>query len=100
MGIMIEKRIEKFVKCRLIGENEDAISIYLNDIKETFHFENEIEAQDFLNKQVVERFGDYELKKDYFDYKDQEGLVHRYFISKVYKGEIVSYLEEVVEDVI
>ena len=93
--IMIDTRIQRFVDGCLIGENEDIISIHLKDIDETFHFDNEVVAQNFLNKQVIERVGDKELRTKYFDYTDEEGTTHRYLISKVFRGKIVSYLEEI-----
>ena len=95
MNIIIDKRMEKFVEGYLVEEN--VISIYLNDIRETFHFDNEAETQSFLNKQVRERFGDCELKEGFFDYKDEDGTIHRYFIGEISKeGKISSYMEEIV----
>lgn len=99
MAILIDKRIQKFVEGCLIGENEEVISIHLKDIDETFHFDSEIAAQNFLNKQALERVGDPELRTDSFDYTDEEGLLHRYLLGRVNKkGEIISYLEEVVKE--
>lgn len=96
MAILIDTRIQRFVEGCLLGENEDIISIRLTDIDETFHFDNELVAQNFLNKQTIERVGDKELRTDYFDYTDEFGTTHRYLISKVSNGKITSYLEEVV----
>jgi len=56
MAILIDKRIQKFVKGYQY-ENEEVFSIHLKDIDESFHFDNEVAAQEFLNKQVVERVG-------------------------------------------
>lgn len=99
MAILIDKNIQKFVYGCLVGENDEVISIHLKDINETFHFDSEVEAQNFLNKQAIERIGDYELRTDSFDYVDEEGVLHRYLIGKVSKkGEIISYLEEVVNE--
>lgn len=54
-------------------------------------------AQEFLNKQSIERVGNPELRTNSFDYIDVEGLLHRYLLSEVNKkGEIISYLEKVV----
>ena len=72
MSILIDKRIKKYVEGFLIGENEEVISIHLKDIDETFHFDNEVAAQDFLNKQAIERLGNQELRKCYFDYVNYE----------------------------
>ena len=96
MSILIDKRIKKFVEGCLIGENEDVISFHLKDIDETFHFDSKVAAQDFLNKQAIERVGDPELRKGYFDYVNPEGEIHRYLIGKVQRGKIVSYIEEVI----
>lgn len=99
MAIIIDKRIKKFVEGCLIGENEDVISIHLKDIDESFHFDSELAAQNFLNKQALERVGNPELRTDSFDYTDEEGLLHRYLLSRVSKkGEIISYLEEVANE--
>ena len=99
MAILIDKRIQKFVEGCLIGENEEVISIYLKDINESFHFYSEVAAQNFLNKQSLERVGDPELRTDSFDYTDEEGVLHRYLLGGVNKkGEIISYLEEVVNE--
>lgn len=99
MAILIDKRIEKFIEGCLIRENEEVISIHLKDIDETFHFDNEVAAQDFLNKQAIERVGNPELRTDSFDYTDVDGLLHRYLLGGVSKkGEIISYLEEVVNE--
>lgn len=96
MVILIDKRIQKYVEgCQY--ENGKVISIHLKDIDETFWFDSEVAAQEFLNKQAIERVGDPELRTDSFDYTDEEGLLHRYLLGGVNnKGEIISYLEEVV----
>ena len=98
MAILIDKRIQKFVEgCQY--ENGKVISIHLKDIDETFWFDSEIAAQNFLNKQSLERVGDPELRTDSFDYTDEDGVLHRYLIGGVNrKGEIVSYLEEVANE--
>lgn len=99
MAIIIDKRIQKFVEGCLIGENEEVISVHLKDIDESFHFDSELAAQNFLNKQAIERVGNPELRTDSFDYTDEEGLLHRYLLGGVNKkGEIISYLEEVVNE--
>ena len=98
MAILIDTRIQRFVEGYLLGENNEVISIYLKDINETFHFDNELSAQNFINKQVIERVGDKELRTDYFDYKDEYGVIHRFLISKVFNGEITSYIEEVINE--
>ena len=77
MAILIDKRIQRFVEGYLFGENNEIISIHLKDVDETFWFENEVAAQEFLNKQMTERFGDKELRKGYFDYIDEYGDAHR-----------------------
>lgn len=98
MAILIDKRIQKYVEGFLYGENDEVISIHLNDIDETFWFDSEVEAQEFLNKQAIERVGDSELRKDSFCYKNQEGEIHRYLITVNKKGQIVTYLEEVMDE--
>ena len=99
MAIIIDKRIQKFVEGCLIGENEDVISIHLKDIDESFHFDSELAAQNFLNKQALERVGEPELQREEFDYIDSEGLKHVYLIWEVSKdGEILSFTEEVVNE--
>lgn len=97
MAILIDKRIQKFVEGFLHGENDEIISIHLKDIDETFWFNSEVAAQEFLNKQATERAGDPELRTDSFDYTDEEGMLHRYLLGGVNRrGEIISYLEEIV----
>ena len=49
MAILIDKRIQRFVEGYLFGENNEIISIHLKDVDETFWFENEVAAQEFLN---------------------------------------------------
>lgn len=99
MAILIDKRIQKFVEGFLYGENDEVVSIHLKDIDETFWFDNEVAAQEFLNKQATERVGNPELRTDSFDYTDEEGVIHRYLLGGVNrKGEIISYLEEVVNE--
>ena len=97
MAIIIDARIKRFVEGCLIGENNEAISILLKDIDETFWFENEVSAQDFLNRQVTERVADKELRKGYFDYIDEYGEIHRYFINEITRGKIISFTEEVIK---
>ena len=77
--------------------NNETISIHLKDVDETFWFENEVAAQEFLNKQATERVGDKELRKGYFDYIDEDGDAHRYFINEVTRGKIISFTEETVK---
>lgn len=98
MAILVDKRIQKYVEGFLYGENDEIINIHLKDIDETFWFDSELAAQEFLNKQAIERVGDPELRKDSFCYKDQEGEIHRYLITVNKKGQIVSYLEEVMDE--
>lgn len=97
MAILIDARIKRFVEGCLLGENDETISIQLKDIDETFWFENEISAQEFLSKQVTERVADKELRKGYFDYVDEYGYTHRYFINEVTRGKIISFTEEIVK---
>ena len=97
MTLIIDTRIKRFVKGYFLEENDETIGIYLKDIDETFWFENEILAQDFLNEQVTVRVADNELRKDYFDYVDEHEEVHRYFINKVVRGKIISFTEEIVK---
>ena len=97
MVILIDTRIKKFVEGCLLGENDETISIRLKDIDETFWFENEVAAQEFLTKQVTERVADKELRKGYFDYIDEYGDTHRYFINDVTRGKILSFTEEIVK---
>lgn len=97
MAILIDARIKKFVDGCLLGENDETISIRLKDIDETFWFENEIAAQEFLSKQATERVADKELRKGYFDYTDECGETHRYFINEVTRGKIISFTEEIIK---
>ena len=97
MAILIDKRIQRFVEGYLFGENNEIISIHLKDVDETFWFENEVAAQEFLNKQMTERFGDKELRKGYFDYTNECGEIHRYSINEVVRGKIISFTEETVK---
>lgn len=99
MYIMIDTRIKRFVEGTFAGENEEVISIHLKDIDETFHFDSDLEAQEFLNKQAIERVYDKELRTGYFDYKDEYGDIHRYFIDEVSRGKILSYREEIVSEI-
>lgn len=98
MEILIDKRVQKYVEGFLHGENDEVISIYLKDIDETFWFDSKVEAQEFLNKQAIERVGDPGLRKGSFCYKNPEGENHRYLITVNKKGQIVSYLEEVMDE--
>ena len=95
MAILIDKRIQEFVD-GCVYEEDKVISIHLEDIDETFWFDSELAAQEFLNKQSIERVGDPELRKNSFCYKDPEGEIHRYLIT-VKKGKIISYMEEVMD---
>lgn len=94
-NIIIDKKLEKFVKGCLLGEHEDILSIHLNDIGESFYFDEQVAAQDFLNKQSIERFGDKELRAGYFDYTDEYGTMHRYIIKSLARGKIIAYSEKV-----
>ncbi len=94
-NIVIDKKTEKFIKGCLLGKNEDVLSIHLNDIGESFYFDNPITAQDFLNKQSIERFGDKKLRSGYFDYIDEYGAVHRYTVDSLIRGKILSFSESV-----
>ncbi len=97
MTILIDRRIKKFVDGFLHGESGEVISIHLKDIDESFLFDNLVLAQNFLNKQAIERVGNKELRKGSFDYEDEYGTVHRYFIEELSRsGEIISYTEEIV----
>ena len=86
MAILIDKRIQKYVEGFLHGENDEVISIHLKDIDETFWFDSEVAAQEFLNKQAIERVGDSELREKSFDYADEEDILHKYLISVNKKG--------------
>ena len=96
MAILIDKRIQRFIKGELWGENNDVMCIRLKDIDESFWFSDEVLAQEFLNIQAIERVYDKELRKGYFDYTDECGTIHRYYINKVERGKITSFKEEVI----
>lgn len=98
MAILIDKRIQRFVEGYLWGENEDTIGIRLKDIDETFWFKDEISAQKFVNEQALERVYDKELRNNYFDYINEYGEIHRYYIKELSKGKIISFKEEVVDN--
>lgn len=98
MAILIDKRIQKFVEGFLHGESDEVISIHLKDIDETFWFDSEVEVQNFLNKQAIERVGDPELRTDSFYYIDTEEVLHKYLITVNKKGMITSYMEEIVDE--
>lgn len=97
MAILIDKRIQKYVE-GCVYEEDKVISIHLKDIDETFWFDSEVVAQEFLNKQAIERVGDLELRKNSFCYKNPEGEIHRYLITVNKKRQIVSCLEEVMDE--
>ena len=97
MTILIDTRVQRFVEGYLLGENGDTICIKLNDIDETFCFGNKVVAQEFLNTQVTERVADKEVRKGYFDYTDEFGETHRYFINDVLRGKIIAFTEEIVK---
>lgn len=99
MNILIDKRIQRFIVGELWGENDDIMCIMLKDIEEAFWFVDEVLAQDFLNIQAIERVYDKELRKGYFDYVDEYGATHRYYINKLVRGKITSFTEEIIEEV-
>ena len=84
MVIVIDTRIKRFIEGYVVGENEDIIAIKLNDIGETFWFDDKTKVQEFLNEQVTERIYDKELRKGYFDYVDEYRI-----INTTYNEEIV-----------
>lgn len=96
MNFIINKRLEKFIKVCLLGENQDVLSIHLDDIGESFYFDDEAEIQNFLNKQSIERFGGKSLRNGYFDYVDEYQETHRYVINVNKNGEISSYYEKII----
>ena len=96
MAILIDKRIQRFIKGELWGESDDVMCIMLTDIDEAFWFADEVSAQEFLSIQAIERVYDKELRKGYFDYTDECGTIHRYYINKVERGKITSFKEEVI----
>lgn len=96
MQLMIDKRIKRFVEGVSYNDNNDIVSIHLKDIDEVFWFNNNIEAQNFLNTQATERVYDKQLRKGYFDYQDEYGDIHRYIINGVSRGEITSFSEKIV----
>lgn len=98
MTILIDKRIKKYVEGFLYGENNEVISIHLKDINEIFWFDSKAVAQNFLNKQAVERVGNSELRTGSFYYTDTEEVLHKYLITVNKKGMITSYTEEVIDD--
>lgn len=98
MEILIDKRIQKFVEGCFYEEDGKVISIHLKDIDETFWFNSEVDVQNFLNKQTIERVGDPELRTNSFYYIDTEGVLHKYLITVNKKGMITSYMEEIVDE--
>lgn len=96
MAIMIDTRIKRFIKGYADVDNENIICIVLKDINESFWFDDEARVQEFLNIQAIERVYDKELRKGYFDYVDERGVIHRYHINKVVRGKIISFTEEIV----
>ena len=70
----------------------------MKDIDETFWFDSEVEVQNFLNKQAIERVGAPELRTDSFYYIDTEEVLHKYLITVNKKGMITSYMEDIVDE--
>lgn len=81
MSVLIDKRIQKFVEGCLYEEKSKVISIHLKDIDKTFWFDNKLAAQNFLNKQAIERVRDPELRTDSFYYIDPEEILHKYLVT-------------------
>ena len=99
MGIIIDTRIQRFIVGYVMGEeDENTICLWMNDIDESFHFEDEADAQAFLNNQVTERVGAKELRKAYFEYTNEHGEIQRYIIEKLNRGKIVKFTEDVILD--
>lgn len=96
MAILIDTRIKRFVEGHLDADNENIMCIRLKDIDESFWFSDKVLAQEFLNIQAIERVYDKELRKGYFDYTDECGTIHRYYINKVERRKITSFKEEVI----
>lgn len=92
MSILINSKLKNIISGT---ETNGIILIHLNDINESFQFDSEKEAQDFLNEQSTERFGDKELRKGYFDYEDEVGEIHRYSIGGISRGKMTSCIETV-----
>lgn len=98
MAILIDKQIQKFVEGCFYEEDGKVISIHLKDIDETFWFDSEVDVQNFLNKQAIERVGAPELRTNSFYYIDTEGALHKYLITVNKKGMVTSYMEEIVDE--
>jgi hypothetical protein len=56
------------------------LSVKFKDLEDAFQFGSEIDLQEFLHKQQVERFFDKEIRKGYFDYINESGETLRYHV--------------------
>ncbi len=88
--MIIDKRMKKYISS-FIRWNEGVSSIHIQDIDETFWFDNNIALQDFLNKQIIERFSHKELRKGYFNYVNENGETLQYNILEIKSGKILNF---------
>lgn len=91
LGIMVDKRLVKFIGSLMVwneSEPNECYSIHLNDIDETFWFNDKVELQEFVNAQASERFYDVELRKGEFAYINENNEKVVYIISDVSRGRL------------
>jgi hypothetical protein len=95
IGIMVDTRLVRFIGGMMIwneSEQNECYTIYLNDIDETFWFDDKANIQEFVNIQERERFGSISLRKGSFNYMNENKENTTYKIWEIdKKGKIIAF---------
>lgn len=86
-SLIIDSRLKRFVGIDS-WKNGEVYSVYLNDVDETFWFDDCIKLQEFLNTQTRERFYDSELREGRFSYVNENNDTIVYIIDSVARGRL------------
>lgn len=93
-SVLVDNRMKSKIE-ELYEFNNNACMVKFKDLDDSFFFNDKYELQEFLNEQTVERFYDKELRNGYFDYKNENNNIIRYYI-EVNRGNLELINEEVI----
>lgn len=78
-SILVDSRLKNKIETLHEFKN-NCCSVKFTDLQDVFFFNDEYGLQEFLNIQARERFYDKELRKGYFDYKNEYNETLRYYV--------------------
>lgn len=90
-GILIDTKLKS--KIEDAYEMNGVYTIKFKDLQDAFWFDDKVDLQEFLNIQAKERYYDKKLRNGYFDYRNENNEMLRYYVTST-RGTLTVTKEE------